>query len=89
MLDARVRHPAHVLQATGQRVALALELGQAEDPRAQSRCRASAERSVGGDVRKARRHSPRQLALQVRDLPAKRATGRALVELLDGLGAAV
>jgi hypothetical protein len=89
VLDPSLCQPAHVLQATGQRVALALELGKTEDPRAEARSGARAERRVGGDVREERRDGPRQLALQVRDLRAKRAARRTLVELLDVLSAAL
>jgi hypothetical protein len=89
VLDAGVREPAHVLQTTGKRVALALELGETEDPWAEARSGAGAERRVGGDVREERRDGPRQLALQARDLRAKRAARRTLVELLDVLSAAI
>jgi hypothetical protein len=40
-------------------------------------------------VREVRRDRPRQLALEMRDLHAQRATRGTLVELLDGLSAAL
>jgi hypothetical protein len=79
----------HVLQAPGERVAAALELLEAEQPRADHRLEIGAARRVDADVREVRRDRPRQLTLEMRDLRAQRATRGTLVELLDGLSAAV
>lgn len=54
MLGARVRQPAHVLQAPGERVALELELLEAQQAR--SACALLADERRGGrDVRERRR----------------------------------
>jgi hypothetical protein len=89
VLGARARERVHVLQPPGERVASALELLEAKQTRSDRRLQISATRRVDGDVRKVRRDRPRQLALEVRDLRAQRATRGTLVELLDGLSAAV
>ena len=89
MLDAGVREAADILQPAGERVAAALELGEAEQPRAHARFELGSVRDGGRDVREERGDRLRQLALQMSDLRAQRASCRALVELLDELGAAV
>jgi hypothetical protein len=77
----------HVLEPPGERIAAALELLEAEQPRADRRLVFGAARRVDGDVRKVRRDRPRELALEMRDLCAQRTTRGTLVELLDGLSA--
>jgi hypothetical protein len=71
VLGSSVRQPAHVLQPTGERVAAALELLEAEQSRADRRLAVGAARRVDGDVREERRDRPRQIALQARDLRAQ------------------
>jgi hypothetical protein len=86
VLDAGVREATDVLQPTGERVAAALELGEAEQPRTGARFELG---SVRDRRREERGDRLRQLALQMRDLRTQRASRRVLVELLDGLGVAV
>ena len=95
MLGPSARQPAHVLQASGERVALALELLQAEQARPAEALRPDAEalgadaRGADGDVRERRRDELRELALEPRDLRAQRAPRRALVDSLDGRGSTI
>jgi hypothetical protein len=81
VLGAYRCEPAHVLQPSRERVALTLELGEAEQARA-------ADLGLGDppgarrDVRERRGDELRQLALEPRDLPAQRPPRGALVERL-------
>ncbi len=82
MRGARLREPADVLHAPGQRVALALELREPEQARS-AVVRRVDPRRVGRDVRERRGDDLRELALQARDLRAQRAACGALVRRLD------
>jgi hypothetical protein len=76
--------PPRVLQTPREPVALALQLREAEQPRAAERVAALRDGEVGGDMRKAGGDDLRKLALELRHLGAQRATCRSLVERLDG-----
>jgi hypothetical protein len=76
-------HAAQVLHARGEPVALALELLEAEQPRAAEGFLARQARGTDRDVRKAGGDDLRELALQARDLLAQRSAGSRLVERLD------
>jgi hypothetical protein len=75
---------AHVLQAHGQPVALALELLEREQPRPAEGLLARHLRGRRRDVREAGCDDLGELALQARDLLSQRAPRRGLVEPLDG-----
>jgi hypothetical protein len=77
---ALARHRADVLNAPGERVALALELREAEQARPTEGLVGEIAPGIGGDVRKAAGDEQGQLALQARDLRAQRAPRRALVD---------
>jgi hypothetical protein len=81
VLGARVREQANVLQAPRQRVALALQLREAQQSRTTGVEPVDA-RHLCRDVRERRGDDPRKLALQARDLQAQRASRGALVERL-------
>ena len=70
MHDPLAGQPAHVLQASGEPVALALELGQGLQTGTAEALFARHPHGRGGDVRKAGGENPRELALQPRDLRA-------------------
>jgi hypothetical protein len=89
MLGAPVRERAHVLQASCEPVALALELREAQQSRPVESFIGADARGVDGDVRKRRCDRLRDLALELGDLLAQRATSGALVEGLDDRCAAV
>jgi hypothetical protein len=74
---------ANVLQAHGQAVALALELGEREQARSAEGLLARHPRGGCGNVREAGGDDLRELALQTRDLVAQRASRGRLVEPLD------
>jgi hypothetical protein len=74
---------AHVLQARGQAVALALELLEREQRWSAEGALAPDPRGGGRDVREAGGDDLGELALQARDLRAQRAPRRRLVEPLD------
>jgi hypothetical protein len=67
---------AKILQPSREPVALALELLEAEQPRAAEMLLARQTRGAGRDVRKAGRDDLRELTLQARDLRAQRASSR-------------
>ncbi len=81
VLGAHRREPAHVLQPPRERVALALELGEAEQARAADGDPCDS-RGADGDVRERRGDELRQLALEPRDLIAQRTARGALVQRL-------
>ncbi len=87
MLDAGSCEPVDVLQPSGQRVAAALELLEAEQSRAELRRAVYSARRIDADVREERGDRSRQFTLQARDLRAQRAARGTLVDLLDGLNA--
>jgi hypothetical protein len=74
------RHRADVLNAPGERVALALELREAEQARPAEGLAGEIARGIGGDVRKAADDEQGELALQARDLRAQRTPRGALVD---------
>lgn len=71
---------ADVLHATGQAIALALELLEAEQAWAAERLGLIHARRVGGNVRKAGSDETRKLQLEARNLRAQRAPGCRLIE---------
>jgi hypothetical protein len=79
MRRALARHPADVLHATCEMVALALELLEAEQPRPAGGLELGHASCVDGDVWKRSRDDLRELALEARHLLAQRTTGRRLV----------
>ncbi|MCW3030713.1 MAG: hypothetical protein JWM66_846 [Solirubrobacterales bacterium] len=81
MLAASMRERPNVLHAPGERVALALELREAEQARSARRVRRDARRR-DGNVGERRRDELRELSLQARDLRAQRSPRRALADLL-------
>lgn len=89
MRGACPRQRAHVLHAAGERVALALQLREAEQARAAEALGRGVARRVGRDVREPRGHDLRQLALQPCDLCAQRAACRLLVDELDARNFAI
>lgn len=83
MQRASAGHAAQILRARGEPVALALELLQAQQPRAAECFLARQAGGADGDVREAGGDDLRELALETRDLRTQRTTGSGLVERLD------
>lgn len=83
MRGACARQRAHVLHAPGERVALALQLPEAQQARTAEALTGGVARRVDRDVGEPRGDDLRQLALQACDLCAQRAACRMLVNELD------
>jgi len=79
VLDARGREPAQPLHPAGQLVARSLELLQAQQVRTAGA--GGARRIRGRDEGEALREDPRQLALELGDLRAQRASRGALADV--------
>jgi hypothetical protein len=80
MGGAFASEPPDVLHATGEAVALALELLEREQSGAAERLRLLDARRVGRDVRERARDDPRELTLESRHLLAQRTPRGGLVE---------
>ena len=83
MQRASTGHAAQILHARGEPVALALELLEAQQPRPAKGFLAWQAGDADRDVREAGGDDLRELALQARDLRAKRSAGSRLVERLE------
>jgi hypothetical protein len=78
VLGARARQAVQLLNATGEMVAAALELGHVEHPRTSGIARCGSLGAWNGNERKGLGDDVRKLALEPGDLPLQRGSGGAL-----------